>query len=254
MYYYQNENFSKSYDIRCRYHNGFIVPAHLHEYSEILFISEGSGTVFVNNREISVDAKKLIYIPPNCIHQYLFSSAKVICAVFSNDFIPLFFKSLNKTVSVPNPIDFSHEEGILFSLLEKHEDRPILSCGYLNLIVNKVYENSSFEVQTDSDSILYKKIISYLSENFTSPLTLKEVAKKFGYNEKYLSEKLHSLTGINFRSLLALYRIQKARELLTKEREKKISEIALECGYTAFNTFNRQFKAFTGHPPSKYRK
>ncbi len=253
MYYYQNENFSNCHDIRCKFHDNFIVPAHLHEYSEIIFALKGNGTVYINEREILLDEKKLIYIPPNTIHRYVFSKANVICAVFSNDFVPLFFKSLNKRIPVPAPIDFSDEEPVLHSLLEKHKENPILSCGYLHLILNKVYENSELVLHTDGDSVLYKKVITYLSENFTSPVTLSVVAEKIGYNEKYLSEKLHALTGLNFRALVALYRVQLARELLIAKREKEISEIAMECGYMAFNTFNRQFKMLTGQTPREYR-
>ena len=47
---YQNENFNGEYDFRSRFHDGWQVKAHLHEYSELLYCENGNGTVTVNGR------------------------------------------------------------------------------------------------------------------------------------------------------------------------------------------------------------
>ena len=100
----------------------------------------------------------------------------------------------------------------------------------------------------------YQKVISYLSEHYTENVTLSQVAKRFGYNEKYLSHTLHSLTGIHFKQLLNYYRINRAKELLKKQREMNIFTVAAESGFGAVNTFNHEFKKFTGETPREYRE
>ena len=82
---------------------------------------------------------------------------------------------------------------------------------------------------------------------------MKLIAKEYGYNEKYLSHSLYGLTGVHFSKLLAMYRIEYAKELLANEKFATISEIALESGFSAINTFNRVFKEFTGMTPGKYK-
>ena len=101
--------------------------------------------------------------------------------------------------------------------------------------------------------MVYQQIVSYISRHYTENISLKSIAKRFGYNEKYLSFALHKLTGINVRKLISLYRINKAKELLSIP-QKDVSEIALNCGFSAINTFNRVFKQLTGVTPSEFRK
>lgn len=125
-------------------------------------------------------------------------------------------------------------------------------CGFLNLLCDRVIKNSAFDSSQASDGLLYQRVISYLSDHYTESITLKSVAARFGYNEKYLSHTLHSLIGISFRTLLPLYRIDHAKTLLSVP-EYSVSDIAYTSGFSAVNTFNRTFKAFTGITPSEYR-
>ena len=82
---YQSENFNGSFDFRCRYHDGFLIEQHIHQYSEFLYCKEGQGEVTVNGSTSMLRSGELIWLPPNYVHQYNFADAKVICAVFSND-------------------------------------------------------------------------------------------------------------------------------------------------------------------------
>lgn len=130
----------------------------------------------------------------------------------------------------------------------------ILIMAYLNLICNKVIEQCRFEKNALTDRILYQKVISYVSENFTSDISLHQIARIFGYNRKYLSTVLHSLTGMHFSDFTAMYRVEYAKELLTKDSALSVTEISKKCGFTSTNTFNRQFKKLTAMTPTRYRK
>ena len=52
------------------------------------------------------------------------------------------------------------------------------------------------------------------------------IAKKFGYNEKYLSHTLYTLTGVHFTKLVGMYRIEHAKNLIINS-QKKISAITI---------------------------
>ena len=90
---YHNENFNGEYDFRSLIHQGWTVAEHLHEYSEFLYCVGGEGCVTVNGREILLKAGQFVWIPPNYTHRLHFEAAQVVCAVFSNDLIPLFFRA-----------------------------------------------------------------------------------------------------------------------------------------------------------------
>ncbi len=253
MFYYQRENFSNSYDLRCRKHDGYVVPAHLHEYSEFLYVEQGCAEVLVNGRVYNVYSGQLIFIPPNKIHEYRCDKTKVVCGVFSNDFIPLFFKEIGKNKIGATIVDFKAKDFIIEEIYNYRNKSKTQISGYLNLLVSEVLKNPVYEPLESEDNVLYQKVISYLSENFSKDVTLKGIAKHFGYNEKYLSGVLHELTGVNFRKLLGLYRIQKAKELLLNDKTLDIYSVAIDCGYSALNTFNRNFKQFTGVTPTEFK-
>ena len=251
--FYQQENFSKSYHFRIRKHDGFIIGAHIHEFSEWLFVEKGVADIRINRKAYRIPEKHLIFIPPNYVHEYACVDTKVICAVFSNDFIPLFFQKLGSRKLLCEPIDFSQKEEIIRALYEADTTEPIRLCGWLNLIAASVMENARLLDGEPADSVLYQKVVSYLSEHYAENITLLSLSRTFGYNEKYLSSALHSLTGVNFRRLLDMYRIEQAKKLLLRHGELKVTDIAFQCGYSALNTFNRAFKAFTGRTPSQYK-
>ncbi len=251
--FYQTENFGKSYDFRSNYHNGFTIGAHIHEFSEIIYILDGEGEIVINGKIIHITADHILFIPPNYIHEYKIKDAKLYCAVFSNDYIPLFFNNLGNNRLVCKPINVTEHKEFLIKLFTLDDTSTLKICGGLNTLCGIIIENSEVESTIVSDGILYQKVISYISNHFMEDLTLKTVAKKFGYNEKYLSYTLHKLTGINFRKLISLYRVLHAKQQLTITKED-ISIIALSSGFTAINTFNRAFKEFIGITPSEFRK
>lgn len=250
---YQLENFNGSFDFRCRYHDGFLIEQHIHQYSEFLYCKEGQGEVTVNGNSLLLRSGELIWLPPNYVHQYNFTDAKVICAVFSNDFIPLYFHVAKGRYAVTVPVEMGEYRSFLddFYLLDKED--VFLISGYLNLICHKVTKALHFESPRHTDGILYQKVISYVAEHYAEDMTLKSIAAKFGYNEKYLSHTLHELTGIQFTKFLSLYRIDAAKKLLSHKSES-IATIAMKCGFSAVNTFNRTFRQMMGVTPSEYRR
>ena len=250
---YHSENFDGILDFRCKEHSNWCVEMHLHEYSEILYCKSGEGVILINGRKIALRAKSFVWIPPNYIHQLDFSSAEVVCAVFSNDFIPLYFSVVGEKRLIPSAISAldltSHIEG-LPSL--KKEDQLLVS-GKLNIIAQRVIERSDFEESLLTDGVLFQKVVTYISNHYVEEIKLSSLAKLFGYNEKYLSHALHSLTGIHFSQLLSFYRIEHAKALLKGSGDKSITMIALESGFSAINTFHRVFLKQVGMTPLQYR-
>ena len=251
---YQLENFNGEYDFRCRFHDGWQIAANLHEYSELIFCLEGKGVVTVNGQSVPLKAGQISWIPPNYVHKYDFPQGKVICAVFSNDLVPLFFKALAGRYFLVTPVDSGELSHIPELLLKLKKEDYLQVSGYLNLLCGKVMASAAFDTVKHSDGILYQKVISYITDHYTENISLAQIAKLFGYNEKYLSHALHELTGIQFRQLLAFYRVGHAKRLLATAKNQDISTIAMESGFSALNTFHRTFKEITGLTPSEYRK
>ena len=153
-------------------------------------------------------------------------------------------------------VDFSESLELLMALEVTDKTNTMKICGLLNLICACFWENAVLCEKTADDHNLFSEAICYISQNFKQDITLKQVAKELGYNEKYLSASLHALTKMNFREFLGAYRIDYAKHLLAEKKESfmRISDVALESGFSSINSFNRCFKAATGMTPSEYQK
>ena len=251
---YQNENFGGDFVFRSKRHFKWEIDMHLHEYSELLYCKGGECGVYVNGVGFTLKAGEFIWVPSNYIHKYKSSEADLLCAVFSNDYIPLYNKATGEKKLKVQPISASGLEPIFDVLVAADHDDFLKLSGYLTLICSRVFENAVLEESRQIDENLYQKVIFYISTHYTENITLSEIAKRFGYNEKYLSHTLHELTGTHFRKLLTLYRINKAKELLSTKGSVNISDIALSCGFSALNTFHRAFKESVGVTPKEYRR
>lgn len=256
MIIYQFENIGNTYDFKSNHHSDWFVPTHLHEYSEFVFTKKGVFHMTLEGKEFTVPENHLIFVGPNQLHECRSNAPSLVtCIVFSNDFVP-FFYSLIKEKSFENPVfDFSDNTNLISELDDTSSDKTLKICGLLNIVLDKMLERSPLipkDKSTPSAGIFYL-IINYISNNFTEDIHLSDVARDLGYNEKYLSSAVRSLTGVNFRTFLAMYRINYAKNLITNN-QGSISEIAVKCGFSSINTFNRMFLRITGVTPSVFKR
>ena len=250
---YHKENFNGTLDFRCKLQKNWCVEQHLHEYSEIIYCKNGNGVVLINGCDVPLKEREFVWIPPNRVHQLHFENAEVVCAVFSNDLIPLYFSLTNEKQPIVSPIQAEELSNVLEELYLLPGDRHLKISGILNLVADKVIEHSCFEEASRTDGILVQQVITYLSNNYTKKIKLSDLAKLFGYNEKYVSHTLHALTGTHFSRLLAFYRVEHAKKLLRRNPQKSVTTVALESGFSAINTFHRVFLRHTGMTPLQYK-
>ena len=93
----------------------------------------------------------------------------------------------------------------------------------------------------------------FLDVHFSDPmLTVEEVATATDMSTEQLTAQLKQLARQTPKEYISDFRLKKALDLLTNT-DDTIAQIAISCGYTDPNTFNRIFKNKTGMMPSKYR-
>ena len=98
-----------------------------------------------------------------------------------------------------------------------------------------------------------KKTLSFLAENYTQDISLKECADAMGFNMNYFSRFFRSHTGIHFHQYLTTLRLQKAERLLLTTG-LPITEIVFQSGFQNVKTFNRVFKNAHGCSPREFRR
>jgi AraC-like DNA-binding protein/ligand-binding sensor protein len=93
---------------------------------------------------------------------------------------------------------------------------------------------------------------SYIRENYTRKVRLKEVADVSGLSAPYFSTVFKEEMGENLSNYLNRLRVDRAAKLLL-ETDLTLSEIAGSCGFEDQSWFSKIFKSYTGVSPGKYR-
>lgn len=95
-------------------------------------------------------------------------------------------------------------------------------------------------------------VLSYLKTHRAEKLRLEDVAKEFFVTPYYLSRTFKECMGITFVSYINHLKVEKAKELLSKE--KNITTVSMELGYETLTHFERVFKSITGVSPTTWKK
>ena len=109
------------------------------------------------------------------------------------------------------------------------------------------------ENNTSGRNTTEKEMISYIQQNFTREISLKEFGKQFHLSEKYISRYFNEHFHITLSQYINHLRLEHARQLL-QETTLSITEVAMQSGYENVSYFIRSFKKMYGMSPLKYRK
>src|SRR5664279_34013 len=107
----------------------------------------------------------------------------------------------------------------------------------------KILDNIILELETRQ----------YYLDNLAS---LSELAKKIGESPHHVSQVMNEKLNKSFFELLATYRIEEAKKILSGDKKNKITveEISEMVGYNSKTAFNNAFKKLSGKTPSEFRK
>lgn len=93
---------------------------------------------------------------------------------------------------------------------------------------------------------------STVENNLYSDLSLKEIARLCNMSIATFNRKFREVYFRNPREYITQMKMEKAGKMLAS-RERRISDVAFECGFVSISTFNRAFRAHFGISASKYR-
>lgn len=97
-----------------------------------------------------------------------------------------------------------------------------------------------------------EKAANYIKQNYMNNITLDFIAGLFNLSPQHFSTVFRKTTGISFTDYLNKVRVEHSAHLL-KETGKKITHIAMECGFNNTTHYNNVFKRLTGKTPSDFR-
>jgi len=96
-------------------------------------------------------------------------------------------------------------------------------------------------------------IIKYINENLQNELSIDEIAGSCYMSKYHMCRKFKDETGTTIGNYIKLQRIYLSKKLLA-DKESRISDVALETGFSDTSHFTKVFSAEVGITPSQYKK
>lgn len=141
---------------------------------------------------------------------------------------------------------------------EKKEGYEFLIREELSYIIFNIYKNRSSKIKTLSqkdirDAKRSKTMLNYISNNYSSTLTVKMIAYNSNISESEVLRCFKNTTNTTPMQYVIDYRLQRASELLVST-SMKIVDISLECGFSETSYFTKKFKTKYNITPTTYRE
>ncbi len=233
----------------------FSYPVHLHHNIEVTMCLSGEIHATCNGKSKTLHRGDFLITFHNDAHSYGISENAGYIMLFFNPDISEIMKSILTKHAYENFGSSEEAIPVLDALCEEfnNEGKFSIMYGYLHTAIGMLLKNLTFSEKNEKiESDLFTRALKYISQNYTTPLSLKSVAKHLGVDPCHLSREFSKKIPNGFYGYLQELRIEKAKDLL-KNTDLSIYEVLLESGFSNQRTFNRVFKNLTGCTPKDYR-
>ena len=234
-------------------------PYNLDKYL-MYFIKEGKATVTLVNGETLTLENGFFVNFPHSLSRYKCDenspwSIKWIMA--DGQTIGKYLEILG--ITRDNPFitlnDSAGIEAVFDEMYESFDKRHISSKIYCISLIHRLF---SCLIRDKDNRKAYSRHVSeaqrIIEENYRNTnFNVELLAKKLGLHYNYFSQLYKKETGSSPQKAIASARLESAAKML-KFTDKKIKEIAFECGFSDELYFSRAFGRAFGASPKEYRK
>lgn len=146
-------------------------------------------------------------------------------------------------------IDNLFDTDNLYDELRRIKEQKELEDKIIELFTT--ISNSINTEKEDQEKTFAEQFIDYIEQNYSKDISLVDLAEEFNYSTGYISRLFKSHVKENFKDYLNRYRINKAKEFMEQDPDRKIKAVAEMVGYSTV-TFIRNFKKYEGISPGQY--
>ena len=276
-----NKDSKSSFVLQKDVYSHYPTPWHYHPELELVLVLKSTGDKIIGDHMSSFSDGDLVFMGPNLPHVYRNSkiyyeenpdlTAEAIVIHFNRDFLGNGFfnipemesvakfldesamgyaihgntrltvtQKMNEMLEMSGPARIIELLNILYILSETGEKERLASPGFI-----QNFKSSGSEKITE--------VCDYIMKNFTSDLTLNQVAEIVHMSPTVFCNFFKQRTRKTFVNFLNEVRIGYACKLLGGEQHN-ISEICFLSGFHNLSNFNRQFIKIVHKTPLQYKK
>jgi len=250
----------------------FYDKLHQHQEIQLSYIISGKGTFIVGDTIKNYETNDILIFGSNVPH-VLKSDVE---SNVSSHMISLFFTLESFGEDFFNLPEFQKVKGFIskaqlglklreISLKEKFRaitkesklKRFLLFLEVLDSMIESDVETvasfSTKKIYTDNEGKRMSAIFDLALNNYHKDITLEDVADVATMTPNAFCRYFKQRTNKTFVQFLTEIRIEKSCNLLSKNNELSIAEIAYQCGFKNISNYNRKFKSTKDATPTEYR-
>lgn len=248
---------------------GFL--GHWHKELEFIYLRSGSASICINNQTYLIQSGDLIFCDSGDIHyshsfdsdhtiEFLVFDPQIISNSYqySNFSSPLISAGQLVAYGLTGEVDalFSQIPAELQKKEPFYQDIVRAKIRAFWYLLKRRVPNSPAPVSSGSHNILLndlQNLLTFLETHYAENISLEQAAHIMHLSSSHFSRTFKKLTGIPFVTYVNRIRVEHASELI-RNSSGKMTEIALNCGFSNIRTFNRVFKEITGFTPSQFAR
>lgn len=253
----------------------FQIPVHWHDELEIIYVKSGCLTVSISGESYIGNAGDVFVVSPGNLHLMGAQTGTVDYFTFlfplkyisfrTDDMLndkllePLNSGQLMISPRVKGTAKELCEQLIAIYVAKNNESESKITAQIktkiilLQFILEMWKQGFVIENDTSGRNTVEKEMVSYVQQNFTGKISLKEFGEQFHLSEKYISRYFKEHFHIALSQYVTYLRLEHAKQLL-QDTDIPITEVAMQSGYQNVSYFIRSFKKTYGVSPLKYKK
>lgn len=245
------------------------IQLHFHYYFELFYVTSGTLTITFESHELVLKGNDLLIIPPRVLHVVKSSSEGImrynINFNIEKNGIKSAFKLYEKlTSALHKPYVFFNNVPTVDNTLSNlcaaivQNNKYTISMHFHEFIIAILGISDELSVPAlldaaafDSNMTRIYKIHNVINRNFTSKLSIKQIADMLFLSTRQVNRIIQQYYGKTFRELITQMRMNAASALLS-ETDMKISTVSAKVGYNSVRGFYTAFRKYYGCLPSEY--
>lgn len=260
----------------------FFVAPHWHEEIEIVYFQKGHFILEANMERYPVDLEAIYFIRSGELHRIFSAGRCVESAVVFSPYLLTFLSNdsaqrrllgplADDTLLLPRCIcsadpcfapvlaeykkiarQCSNQDG---AEVTEATQQLFIKAALLNILGICAEHGLLTSKQPSHDQNIedLKRILSYIHTHYTERIYIRDLAGLLNLNEQYFCRMFKKAIGQPPMAYVNAYRIRRACTLL-RDSTQLVTDICLECGFSNFGNFLREFRKQTGLTPLKYRR
>ena len=253
----------------------FQIPVHWHDEFEIIYVRSGFLTVSISGESYIGKTGEAFVVSPGNLHLMGSQTGTVDYYTF---LFPLKYISFRTDDMLDEkllePLNSGHlmigprvkdtakelcEQLIEIYMAKTDESESKITTQIrtkiilLQFILEMWKKGFVIENDTSGRNTVEKEMVSYIQQNFTGKISLREFGEQFHLSEKYISRYFKEHFHITLSQYVTYLRLEHAKQLL-QDTDIPVTDVAMQSGYQNVSYFIRSFQKAYAVSPLKYRK